>query len=213
MSEHKRKQDRTPIAQEKSSIFQSSFQSTSSSPPFSTTSFIVKEDAEEKQRLEKQNFELRMKIFHLEEQLKKYHDSEQRNELSNNHSKNELHNLRVKNEELQIEIEQRELLMVKASTMINTLKQELDRCKDQVLQQEEFELKFQQLKLSHQQVIDEMKQQLQQMELQLQQHQFTISATEKEKNKLEEKLVSFFFGHFFAFFSLLITANCRKTWN
>lgn len=167
---------------ERSTIFQSS-------TPYSTSSAVFREDLDEKQRLEKQNFELKMRIYHLEENLKKFQDSEHRQDAMTTAAKAEVHDLNIKLEEMQIELEQRELLMVKASGVINTLKQELDRCKESLDRQDELELKIRGLKHSNEDIAHEFRGQIISLEKELQEHRQQLMLKEQEKSQLDDRLV------------------------
>jgi hypothetical protein len=77
-------------------------------------------------KLEKDNFDMKMKIFYLEEQLQRYSSEEQVNNASECVSAcasevNELSadnmSLRIKLEETSIELEQRNTLLVKVCTV------------------------------------------------------------------------------------------------
>lgn len=191
MSDRKRT---SPSMYERSSIFQSSH----GSPPFSSSAIFSKDELDEKQRLEKINFEQKMRIYHLEESLKKYQDGEHRYEMSATSAKAEVHDLKLRLEEMQIEVEQRELLMVKASGVINTLKSELDRCKDSMEKQEELEKKVHGLKLSNEELAQEFRSQLNDLEAELHNTRHSLMVKEQEKSQVDDRLVSlvlFHFGH------------------
>lgn len=163
----------------------STYQATYSSPSFLSTG---RDDIEDKQRLEKQNFDLKMKIYHLEETVKRFQDAEHRSDLSTTAARSEVGDLKLKLEEMQIEIEQRELLMVKASSIITTLKGELDRCKDSLDQQTELETKVRHLKHSNDDLALQFKNQILELEAELNSMKQTVMIRESEKSSLEDKI-------------------------
>jgi hypothetical protein len=158
------------------------------STPYSTSSTVFREELDVKQRLEKQNFEMKMRIYHLEESLKKFQDGEHRHDQAASTAKAEVHDLKIKMEEMQIELEQRELLMVKASGVINTLKQELDRCKEGLERQEELEQKVRGLKHSNDDIAHEFRGQLIAREKEVNELRQQLMLKEQEKAQIEDRL-------------------------
>jgi hypothetical protein len=84
-------------------------------------------EQEEKQRLEKTCFDLKMKIYYLEENLKRFQDSESRAETEQGGLKIECARMKLKLEERAVDLEQRNLLLVKSKNAIDALKTELER--------------------------------------------------------------------------------------
>eukprot|EP01033_Poteriospumella_lacustris_P013034 gene13034-9328_t len=129
-----------------------------------------------------------MRIYHLEENLKKFQDGEHRQDAVTATAKAEVHDLKIKLEEMQIELEQRELLMVKASGVINTLKQELDRCKESLERQDELESKIRGLKHSNEDIAHEFRGQLISLEKELHETRQQLLLKEQERSQLEDRL-------------------------
>ena len=90
----------------------------------------LKSEIEEKQKLEKENFDLKMKIYYLEDNLRQVGNSGASNEMDELRAENM--NLRLKIEEQTIDLDQRNSLLMKAKGAIESLKSELDKLKVQL---------------------------------------------------------------------------------
>lgn len=89
----------------------------------------LKSEIEEKQKLEKENFDLKMKIYYLEDNLRQTAEGTASNEIDELRSENSSFRLRL--EEKEIDLEQRNHLLIKAKGAIESLKSELDKMKIQ----------------------------------------------------------------------------------
>jgi centrosomin len=97
----------------------------------SSSSSSLKNEIEEKQKLEKDNFDLKMKIYYLEESLRQQSSSGESNqELEDLRSENR--QLRNKVQENAVDLEHRNTLLVKAKGAIEALKQEMERIRGQL---------------------------------------------------------------------------------
>lgn len=158
-----------------------------------TGSFVgtLRDEVDEKQRIEKENIDLKLKLAQLEENLKRAaHQSTYRPQHSDLES--EVSSLRLHLEEREIELEQRNLLLLKAKGAIEGLKSEIHRLKADGGKQILLEERVQQLKLSYDLMESELKGSISQLEQNLQ------GAREKGKERdhmvamLEQKNVSLF---------------------
>ncbi|RYG66508.1 hypothetical protein EON64_09595, partial [archaeon] len=148
----------------------------------------LKDDYEEKLRLERQNFDLKLKVFHLEETLKKMQDSEMRQEVHQGMSRSELADLKLQIEEKDIELEQRDLLLLKAKGAIEALKHELDRKKMELEKQADVEDRIKRLKQMNDEIEMDYKNQLVKIEADLSASKQITGYKEQEKSMLEEKV-------------------------
>jgi chromosome segregation ATPase len=89
----------------------------------------LKNEIEEKQKLEKENFDLKMKIYYLEDNLRQSAEGTAGNEVDELRSENA--SLRLRLEEKELDLEQRNHLLIKAKSAIESLKSELDKMKIQ----------------------------------------------------------------------------------
>jgi hypothetical protein len=95
----------------------------------------LRADSDEKAWLEKNNFDLKMKVYYLEENLKKISDSggghgAQHQADYTEELRAENTSLRLQVEEKCIEMETRNTLLVKAKTAIETLKHEIGKLRN-----------------------------------------------------------------------------------
>jgi chromosome segregation ATPase len=90
----------------------------------------LKHEIEEKQKLEKDNFDLKMKIYYLEESLRQQNSGESNQEVED--LRNENRQLRNKVQENAVDLEHRNTLLVKAKGAIEALKQEMERIRGQL---------------------------------------------------------------------------------
>eukprot|EP01031_Cornospumella_fuschlensis_P031644 gene31644-38244_t len=148
----------------------------------------LKDDYEDKLRLERQNFDLKLKVFHLEETLKKMQDSEMRQEVHQGLARSEVADLKMQIEEKEIELEQRDLLLLKAKGAIEALKHELDRKKMELEKQADVEDRIKRLKHMNDEIEADYKGQLVKIEADLSASKQIVGYKEQEKSMLEEKV-------------------------
>lgn len=151
----------------------------------------LKDEVEERQRLERQNFDLKLKVFHLEETIKKLQDVEVRNEVHSGMARSELSDLRLQLEEKNIELEQRDLYLVKAKAAIETLKVDLERARQDLDKQADVEDRIRRLKQMNDEIELDYKNQLLRLEAELNQSRQNVGLKHQEKSMLEEKIVSY----------------------
>eukprot|EP00602_Paraphysomonas_sp_CaronLab_P000508 CAMPEP_0185020024 /NCGR_PEP_ID=MMETSP1103-20130426/2612_1 /TAXON_ID=36769 /ORGANISM="Paraphysomonas bandaiensis, Strain Caron Lab Isolate" /LENGTH=1277 /DNA_ID=CAMNT_0027550661 /DNA_START=67 /DNA_END=3897 /DNA_ORIENTATION=+ len=92
-----------------------------------TLSGNLKTEIEEKQQLEKENFDLKMKVYYLENNIRQITDGVPVSEVDDLRSENSM--LRIQLEDSYADLEQRNSLLVKAKGAIEALKGELDNVK------------------------------------------------------------------------------------
>lgn len=160
-------------------------------PNNTTTTQGNNEDSEEKQKLEKQNFEQKMKIFHLEEQLKQQQEQGSTKDTFHNRTKSELSDLKLQLEEKEIELEQRNLLLLKAKNAIETLKSEIDRLKSTDIQQHQLEEQLNKLKQMNDNVEQEYRVQLQLLQNELTKTKESLTLKTKENSILDDQIVRY----------------------
>jgi chromosome segregation ATPase len=90
----------------------------------------LKLEIEEKQKLEKDNFDLKMKVYYLEDALRQVSSGASSAEVEELQSEN--NQLRSKLQENAIDLEHRNTLLVKAKGAIEALKGEMERIKAQL---------------------------------------------------------------------------------
>lgn len=157
----------------------------SGSPPPST----LKDEYEERQRLERQNFDLKLKVFHLEENIKKLQDVEVRHEVNSGIVRSEVSDLRLQLEEKDIELEQRNLLLMKAKAAIESMRQDLDNSRRDLEKQFDLEERVKRLKQMNDDIELDYKNQLLKLETELNSTRQSLGIREQEKSLLEEKVV------------------------
>jgi chromosome segregation ATPase len=149
----------------------------------------LKDDLEDKHRLERQNFDLKLKVFHLEESIKKMQEAEFKHQVSNGTARSEVYDLKLQLEEKEIELEQRNLLLMKAKAAIETMKNELDRSKSEIAKQLDLEDRIKRLKQMNDEIELDYKAQLMKLEAEVNAMRQAMSFKEQERSMLEEKLV------------------------
>jgi chromosome segregation ATPase len=140
----------------------------------------LRDETEEKKRLEKSNLDLKMKVLYLEENIKKMSYSSAHSDIESFEA--DLSGLRLQLEEKDIELEQRNLLLMKAKGAIEGLKAEINRIKVDGGKQTVLEERVQQLKVSYDLMENELKSNISQLELQL--------ATGREKLQAKDHLIA-----------------------
>lgn len=158
-------------------------------PSGNTPQPTLKEEYEERQRLERQNFDLKLRVFHLEETIKKLQDTEVRHEVNQGMVRSEVSDLKLQLEERSIEVEQRDLLLLKAKSAIEAMKTELERCKQEVEKQSDLEERIKRLKQMNDEIELDYKNQLYKLDAELASSRQMVGYKEQEKSMLEEKLV------------------------
>jgi chromosome segregation ATPase len=164
---------------------------------------------EERSKLEKQNFDLKMRIYYLEgiyyckdihanhndllnfsEHMKKMQDDEQRHTMTDDSLKNEMMDLKLQLEEKTIELEQRNLYMVKAKTAIDALKVEVERLKNEADRQNDLEDRVRKLKQINDDIEMDYKQQLMVLQNEIQNLNQRLSLKDREKDIVDDRVVS-----------------------
>lgn len=148
----------------------------------------LKGEADEKLRLERNNFDLKLKVFHLEEALKKMQDTEVRYEVNNGMARSEASDLRLQLEEKEIQLEQRDLLLMKAKATLENMRGELQRSKLENEKQADLEERMKRLKSMNDDIESDYRTQLQKLEAELAAARQTVGLRDQEKSLLEEKL-------------------------
>jgi len=156
----------------------------------------LKEEVEAKQALEKSNFDLKMKVYYLEENLRRAaaagvggvvgsssSSSSSSSELSALNS-----TLRVQLEEKNVELEQRAGMIRKAFAAIEGLKKEVERLRGETQSQHELEDRVRKLKTSNEGMESEFRVQLSALETQLQTARQTVTTKEKQRSELESRV-------------------------
>lgn len=151
----------------------------------------LREDVEEKQRLEKTNFDLKMKVYYLENQLQK--SAEGSGPGDGDLSRGDATSLKLQLEERNIELEQRNLLLAKAKSAIDTLKGEIKRLKADEGRNEDLEERVRRLKQANDNFEAEYRAQLAEFEAQLLVAKQSISSKEAAKFAADDRAVRMFF--------------------
>jgi chromosome segregation ATPase len=159
------------------------------------SSFVgtLRDETDEKKRLEKHNLDLKMKVMYLEENMKKLsssHNFGQHHHADVESIEADLSALRLQLEEKEIELEQRNLLLMKAKGAIEGLKSEIARLKVDGSKQTVLEERVQQLKISYELMESELKSNISQLELQLATAREKIHAKDQSLTAADEKTVS-----------------------
>jgi chromosome segregation ATPase len=146
---------------------------------------------DEKSWLEKSNFDLKMKVYYLEENLKKMMDSGA--ESASDELKNEIASLRLQLEERNIEVEQRNALLLKAKAAIEALKSEIGKLRDEKStensRQEEYEFKLRQVQRQSEDAESKYRAQIDRLESQISNLQQSLSLKENLCTSADEKTV------------------------
>lgn len=152
-------------------------------------SATLREEQEERQRLEKSNFDLKMKVYYLEESLKRFQDGEQNYDHQNDAAKAEITSLKLQLEEKNIELDQRNLILMKAKSAIEALKFELERLRTENENQRDLEDRVKKLKQMNEDMESDYRGKLSQLEIQLAAARQMANNKEQERTLLEGKLV------------------------
>lgn len=150
----------------------------------------LREEQEEKARLEKSNFDLKMKVYYLEESLKKMNEGVHMHDMQSEHARTEINTLKLQLEEHQVDLEQRNLLLIKSKSAIEALKAEIERLRREVAQQQELEERVRRLKQLNDDTETDYRLQIAQLESQLENTRQQLIIRETERNSKEEQLVS-----------------------
>lgn len=153
----------------------------------------LRDEQEEKQKLEKSNFDLKMKVYYLEESLKRYQDGENMVDAQSDHHKIEISKLKLQLEDKQIDLEQRNLLLIKSKNAIEALKTEIERLRNENDHHQDLEDRIRRLKQLNDELEQDYRGQISQLEQQLSAARQQIDAREIEKSSAEDKAVSFIF--------------------
>jgi chromosome segregation ATPase len=149
----------------------------------------LREEHEEKQRLEKANFDLKMKVYYLEENLKRYQDGEHAGDVQGEHFKQENSKLKLMLEDKQVDLEQRNLLLIKSKNAIEALKVEIERLRAENSHQQDLEDRIRRLKQLNEDIESDYGAQIAQLEHQVQAARQLADAKEFEKVSSEDKAV------------------------
>ena len=162
------------------------------SPVKASQSFVgsMRDEVEDKKRLEKQNFDLKMKVYYLEENLKKLsHDSSSiPKDIESVEA--DMTSLRLQLEEKDIELEQRNLLLMKAKGAIEALKGEVNRLKSDSGKQDILEQRINQIRQTSEAMESGLRSSVSQLEMQLSAERDKVVAKEHLIATYEEKSVS-----------------------
>lgn len=157
-----------------------------------TVSGNLKEEALIKAQLEKNNFDLKMRVYYLEEKLTKLASGETGAALlAGGHHDDSLSNsLKLQVEEKNIELEQRNVLLLKAKTAIDNLKKEIDRNKIDQSKQQELEDRLRRLKVAQDEMDADYKSQISEIEQHLAVARNTIILKDQQRIESEGKIDS-----------------------
>lgn len=148
------------------------------------------EEIQEKQRLEKQNFELKMKIYHLEDTIHSFQEKEIQRQATVAQNTSEINDLKLLLEERNLELEERNLILIKAKNAMEILKTELQRSQLDAAKQSELQEKVHSLKQMNEEIERDYKQQLTSYEQEIKNGKSTINLKEQEIAVLEDQIVS-----------------------
>jgi hypothetical protein len=147
-------------------------------------------DFDEKAKLEKQNFDLKMRIYYLEENLHKLEETNYQRELNSNDHTSKLTDLKLQLEEKNIELEQRNLLLVKAKNAMEILKNECQQLKNDHSKQIELEQKMHSLKEMNYEIEKDYQKQLDECKSEIHLLKQKCSRKDSELSLLEDQIVS-----------------------
>jgi chromosome segregation ATPase len=150
----------------------------------------LRDEQEDKQRLEKSNFDLKMKVYYLEESLKRYQDGEHMGDVQQEHHRIEINKLKLQLEEKHVDLEQRNLLLIKSKNAIEALKTEIGRLRTESEHQQDLEDRVKRLKQLNDDVETDYRSQVQQLEQQLNAARKALDAKDIERATNEDKLVN-----------------------
>jgi hypothetical protein len=159
----------------------------------------LRSENEDKEYLIKNNFDLKMKVYYLEENLRKIKENGSSNSLMgvNMEYVEELKtnnlNLKLQLDEKVIEMEQRNSLLIKAKTAIETLKSEINRLRSEANsdsnKSSDMEQKLRNLVRSNEETESKQRMRIEQLEMQIMTLQQALSLKEHTTSNSEEKLV------------------------
>jgi hypothetical protein len=149
----------------------------------------LRDEQEEKQKLEKANFDLKMKVYYLEENLKRFHDGENMNDVQTDNQKVEISKLKLQLEDKQIDLEQRNLLLIKSKNAIEALKNEIERLRNENDHHQDLEDRIRKLKLLNEDIETDYRGQIAQLEQQLGAARQLVDTKTIEKATSEDKAV------------------------
>jgi chromosome segregation ATPase len=151
----------------------------------------LREEQEDRQRLEKSNFDLKMRNYYLEENLKRIQDGEHTSSNQNESSRSEITSLKLQLEEKNIELDQRNMILMKAKSAIEQLKAELERLRQENEKQHDLENRMRTLKQLNDDIESDYRGKVSQLEIQLAAARQLSNNKEQEKASVEHKLVFF----------------------
>jgi len=149
----------------------------------------LREEHEEKQRLEKSNFDLTMTVYYLEENLKRFQDGEHAGDLQAGQMKMEVNKLKLQLEDKQVDLEQRNLLLIKSKNAIEALKLEIERLRNENSHQQDLEDRIRRLKQLNEDIENDYRAQIQQLEQQLQEARQLADVKQIENATTEDNVV------------------------
>lgn len=149
---------------------------------------ILREEQEEKSKLEKSNFDLKMKVYYLEESLKRYQDGEDMNDSQSINYRMEIDKLKLLLEDKQVDLEQRNLLLMKSKNAIEALKTEIERLRQDNEHHYELEDRFRRLKQVNEDIEKDSKNQIVHIETQLNILRKSIETKDKERLHDNDKI-------------------------
>lgn len=143
-------------------------------------------DGEARQVLEKANFDLKMKVFYLEESLK---NSSKNDDGASDEARSENESLRYQLQDKNVELDQRNVLLGKAKKAMEGLKSQIEFLKsqdsDRSRRQNDLEERTSQLKLGSEQMEVEYKKQLSHYEAELLACKHAVSSKELQCGNAE----------------------------
>lgn len=154
----------------------------------------LRDEQEEKQKLEKSNFDLKMKVYYLEESLKRFQDGEHMTDVQSDHQRIEISKLKLQLEDKQVDLEQRNLLLIKSKNAIEALKTEIERLRNENDHHQDLEDRIRRLKQLNDELEQDYRAQIAQLEQQLSSARQQIDSREIEKSSAEDKAVRNFFN-------------------
>jgi len=150
----------------------------------------LRDEQEDKQRLEKSNFDLKMKVYYLEESLKRFQDGESMSDIQTDNQKVEISKLKLQLEDKQIDLEQRNLLLIKSKNAIEALKTEIERLRNENDHHQDLEDRIRRLKQLNEDIEADYRGQITQLEQQLSSARQLVDSRTIEKATSEDKMVS-----------------------
>lgn len=153
----------------------------------------LRADSDDKAWLEKNNFDLKMKVYYLEENMKKMIESGAGNSTHSDYAEElraENTSLRLQVEEKCLEMEQRNTLLVKAKTAIETLKAEIGKLRADKLAHSDTESRVRSLIRENEELEAKHRFKMEQLEVQVATLQQAVNMKEHGSHASEEKLRS-----------------------